>query len=173
MVKMTVREPIYPKPHEVTWDELFMSMVFLVASKSKDVHTHVGAVIVDDMNIVRSVGYNGFPRGLDDEVQERLERPEKYSWMVHAELNAILNARTSVSRCRMYTNGIPCVDCAKAIIQSGIREIIVHKDWGDFNNNWNVDKTLCMFEEVGIHLRYYDGSILRIQGWKDGKVYTI
>lgn len=169
---MTVKDPIYPIPHKVTWDELFMSMVFLVASKSEDIHTHVGAVIVDDLNVIRGVGYNGLPRGVE-ETPERLDRPEKYLWMVHSEQNAILNSQSSLHKCRMYTNGIPCTECAKAIIQAGIREVIVHKDWGDFNNNWNVDVTLRMFDEVGVNLRYYDGNVLRIQGWKDGKVYTI
>jgi len=175
----TVREPILPKPRVVDWDELFMSMTFLIATKSKDAFTHIGAVIVDDNNIVRSIGYNGFPRGLDDTNLDRQTKDEKYYWMVHAEQNAIYNAKTDLTGCRMYTNGTPCAECAKAIIQSGIKEVIVHKKWDkEFTTNhphWkeSCKRTICMFDEIGVHLRYYDGDILRIQGWKDGKVYTI
>jgi dCMP deaminase len=166
---------LLPKPRVVDWDELFMTMTFLVAAKSKDAFTHVGAVIVDENNIVRSLGYNGFPRGLEDDNEERQKHPEKYFWMVHSEQNAIYNAKTDLTGCRMYTNGIPCADCAKAIIQSGIKEVIVHKQWSETNNKWeeSCKRTVEMFDEVGVRLRFYDGDILRIQGWKDGKVYTI
>jgi dCMP deaminase len=160
----------------VEWDELFMSMVFLIASKSKDIHTHVGAVVVDNNNIIRSMGYNGLPRGVDDNVKSRFEKPEKYLWMVHAEQNAIYNAQSNLQGCRMYTNGIPCNECAKAIIQSGITEVIVHSNWNLFNNKHNlyyIDKSLMMFDEVGINLRYYNGNILNIKGWRDGKEFKL
>lgn len=160
----------------VTWDELFMSMVFLIASKSKDNNTHIGAVIVDDDNIVRSLGYNGFPRDIDDTKPERQEKPLKYFWMTHAELNAILNSRTNLSGCRMYTNGTPCAECAKAIIQAGIKEVIVYKKWdADNNPKWRESCSISvdMFVEKGINLRFYDGGILNIQGWRSGKVYPL
>jgi dCMP deaminase len=168
-------ERVLPKPKLVEWDELFMSMVFLIASKSKDERTHIGAVIVDENNIVRSLGYNGFPRGLDDNIPERQEKPEKYFWMVHSEQNAIYNAKTDLSKCRMYTNGMPCADCAKAIIQSGITQVITYKKWNMSDDKWEESCKIArrMFEEVGVTLRQYNGDILRIQGWKDGKIYTI
>ena len=76
----------------MNWDTLFMSMVYLVAMKSKDDSTHLGAVIVSQDNEIRSFGYNGLARGINDDVVERQERPEKYFWFEHAERNAIYNA---------------------------------------------------------------------------------
>lgn len=112
---------------QATWDEYFIRMAFLVASKSKDTSTKVGAVIVGPDHEVRSTGYNGFPRKVKDDVLERLERPEKYLWVVHAEQNAIYNAARvgiATNGCTMYLNWEPCSICAGAIIQAGIIEIV-------------------------------------------------
>jgi len=147
------------------WDNLFMSMVYLVAMKSKDEKTNIGAVIVGKNNEVRSVGYNSFVRGLNDKVKERQERPEKYFWMEHAERNAIYNATlmgVSLKGCRMYTNGIPCMDCARAVVQSGISEVIVDKEWNDNNSEkWSehTKRSLEMFKEVGVSIVFYDGEV--------------
>ena len=96
----------------ITWDEYFMGVALLAAKRSKDPNTQVGACIVDSNNIILSTGYNGFPYGCSDDVfpWEREGDDTKYNYVVHAELNAILNAR--------------CNECAKAIIQSGISEIV-------------------------------------------------
>ena len=110
------------------WDDYFMTMVYLVAMRSKDESTHVGAVIVGPNKEIRSTGYNSFPMGINDDVPERQERPEKYFWFSHAERNAVyLAARVGipVEGCTMYTNGIPCTDCAFAVIQAGITEVVV------------------------------------------------
>jgi len=141
------------------WNNLFMNLVYLVAAKSKDESTHVGAVIVDSQNRIVSCGYNGMPRGTLDMIPEKQERPQKYFWMVHAELNSILNAARSVEGCRMYTNGVPCAECAKAIIQSGIRKVIVDEDWEKrskelWGDKWEKSQevTRRMFREADVNL---------------------
>lgn len=110
-----------------------MTLVYLVSTKSKDKTTHYGAVVVGPDNEVRSVGYNSFPRDINDDVLSRQERPEKYFWIEHAERNAINNAALvgiPLKGCKLYTNGIPCAECARSIIQSGIKEVIVDIRWG-------------------------------------------
>ena len=105
--------------------------------KSKDKNTHIGAVIIGPDNELRSTGYNGFVRGLNDDVEERQESPEKYYWMEHAEKNAIFNAARvgiPLKGCRMYTNGVPCMECARGIVQSGIEEVIVDEAWDRTNS---------------------------------------
>jgi dCMP deaminase len=111
-----------------SWDWYFAEIAEVVSSRSRDPSTRVGAVIVKDRAII-STGYNGFPRGVNDNVPERYDRPEKYWWTVHAEENSIFNAgRSGISTAgaTMYVVPLhPCVDCAKAIVQSGIREVVV------------------------------------------------
>ena len=111
------------------WDNHFLKMCDLMASKSKDKSTKVGAVIIGPDNEIISTGYNGFPRNVDDEVEERHERPDKYMWTEHAERNAIYNAArigVSLKDCTLYLNfnPFPCADCARGVIQSGITTII-------------------------------------------------
>jgi len=113
----------------MTWDEYFLRMCDLVASKSKDRSTKVGCVVVSPTHEILSTGYNGFPRGVNDDVETRHERPAKYMYVSHAETNATFNAaRTGVSLrgATLYLRFSPgpCHDCAKAIIQSGITEIV-------------------------------------------------
>jgi len=111
----------------MNWTEYFLNIAEQVKLKSKDESTQIGAVIVGVDNEILSTGYNSFPRGLDDSKPERQERPEKYFWMVHGEANAIYNAArngTSLKNSTMYlTCGTPCVECAKAIINSGIKRV--------------------------------------------------
>jgi len=159
----------------VNWDEYFMSMAYLVASKSKDESTHIGAVVVGPNNEIKSTGYNSFVRGLNDEIAARQEKPEKYYWFEHAERNAIYNATlmgTSLKGCKIYTNGIPCMDCARGIVQSGILEVIIDKKWDKKNPDlWkeNAKRSIEMFKEVGVLLRYWDGKILPIQKFMRGE----
>lgn len=113
----------------MNWNLYFIKMAHLVASKSKDKSTNVGAVIVGPDNEIRSTGYNNFPRGINDDVEERHGRPQKYEWTEHAERNAIYNAArigVPVKGCTMYFNyePSPCADCARGIIQSGINKIV-------------------------------------------------
>ncbi len=115
----------------ISWDEYFMGVAMLAAKRSKDPSTQVGACIVSPENIIISTGYNGMPKGCsDDEFPwEREGENTKYAYVVHAELNAILNANGRDLRdSRLYVALFPCNECAKAIIQSGIREIVYLSD---------------------------------------------
>ncbi len=112
------------KDEELTaWDTKMMGLAEHVAQWSKDPSTKVGAVLVDPCFRVVSVGYNGFPRNVEDTTERYNDRETKYGFVVHAEINAILNA-VDISRARsIYTTLFPCRECAKAIIQAGIREV--------------------------------------------------
>lgn len=111
----------------INWDEYFMGVALLAAKRSKDPSTQVGACIVSPENVIISTGYNGFPYGCsDDEFPWDREGDEtKYPYVVHAELNAILNAGgRNLKGARVYVDLFPCNECAKAIIQSGIKEVV-------------------------------------------------
>lgn len=116
----------------LTWDEYFMGLAHLSALRSKDPNTQVGAAIVDENHRVVSVGYNGFPTGVSDDEfpwsREGDVLTSKYAFVVHAELNAILNSQRSVRDCTIYVSLFPCNECAKAIIQSGIKKIVYESD---------------------------------------------
>jgi len=112
-----------------SWNQYFFEMCDLVASKSKDPSTKVGAVIVGEDNEIRSTGFNGFSRHVDETIPERWERPIKYQFVSHAERNAIYNAArigVSLKGCTLYMNfePCPCTGCANAVIQSGIEKIV-------------------------------------------------
>ena len=111
----------------ISWDEYFMGVALLAAKRSKDPNTQVGACIVNKAKRILSTGYNGFPYGCsDDTFPWQLEGEDtKYKYVVHAELNAILNAHgKSLEGARLYVDLFPCNECTKAIIQSGIAEVV-------------------------------------------------
>lgn len=111
----------------ISWDEYFMGVALLAAKRSKDPNTQVGACIVSKSKRILSTGYNGFPYGCSDEIfpWDREGEDTKYRYVVHAELNAILNSQgKSLEGSRLYVDLFPCNECAKAIIQSGISEIM-------------------------------------------------
>jgi dCMP deaminase len=142
-----------------TWDQTFISLAKEIAKRSKDTSTKVGAIIVGTDNEVRSVGYNCFPRGVNDNIEERLQRPKKYAWIEHAERNCLYNAaRTGVSvkDCRIYVSWIPCADCTRGIIQSGIREIIVDDVSIPMRWRQNFIESLMMMYEANIKIRKPD-----------------
>ena len=115
----------------ISWDEYFMGVAMLAARRSKDPNTQVGACIVSPDNIIIATGYNGMPKGCsDDEFPwEREGAVTKYPYVVHAELNAILNANGRDLRgSRIYVALFPCNECAKAIIQSGVKEVMYLSD---------------------------------------------
>lgn len=147
----------------MNWDEYFLKIAESVKLKSKDQRTQIGAVIVGKNNEIVSTGYNSFPRGINDNVEERQVRPEKYFWMVHGELNAILNAArigVSTNRCKLYlTCGIPCSNCGRAIINAGITEVYCKmEDTTKNREKWDEEssKTKQMFEEAGVEIFFYD-----------------
>lgn len=113
------------------WDNRFLGLADYISKWSKDKSRGVGAVIVNDDKRVVSFGYNGFPSGVDDEIEARHERPAKYDWTVHAEENAITNAArigVATKDTTMYLNLFPCARCAGNIINSGIKKVVVSKE---------------------------------------------
>jgi dCMP deaminase len=164
----------------MNWDEYFVHMLYLVAMKSKDEKTQNSTIIVGPDNEIRSTGYNSFPRGIDDTRPERQERPEKYYWHEHGERNAIYNASRvgiPLKGCRLYVTGIPCMDCARGIIQAGITEVIYHvlKEY-EKPIIWDEHKkrTLQLFKESGIQIRKYEGALLdSISVRRDGEYIKV
>lgn len=139
----------------ISWEEYFMGVSLLAAKRSKDPNTQVGACIVDGQNRILSTGYNGFPRGCSDD-EFPWNRDEgvgetKYPYVVHAELNAILNTRgKSLAGSRLYVSLFPCNECAKAIIQAGITEVVYLSD--KYNGTPSSVASRRMLDAAGIQL---------------------
>ena len=137
----------------ITWDEYFMGIAMLSARRSKDPSTQVGACIVNNRNKIMSVGYNGFPLGCSDDCfpwdRSGDEYETKYPYVCHAELNAILNnGGSSLEGCKIYVALFPCNECAKAIIQSGIKEVIYLSD--KYADTVGVRASKRMFDAAGV-----------------------
>jgi dCMP deaminase len=137
-----------------------MEVARQVSGWSKDRSRGVGTVIVSPWRDIRATGYNGFPRGIDDEVPERHERPTKYLFTEHAERNAIYAAARlgfALEGCSLYTTLFPCVDCARAVIQSGIATVITPKP--DFDDpKWGADFLVAelLLTESGVTIQYIE-----------------
>ena len=145
----------------ISWEDYFMGLAHLSALRSKDPNTQVGACIIDEEKKVVSIGYNGMPRGCDDHEfpweREGGFLDTKYAFVVHAELNAILNSPRSVKDCTLYVSLFPCNECAKAIIQSGIRKIVYESDkYAGTDGNIASRK---MLEEAGVELVQMDHEV--------------
>ena len=145
----------------ISWDEYFMGVAMLASRRSKDPNTQVGACIVSGDNIILSTGYNGFPIGCSDDEypwdREGEEGQTKYPYVVHAELNAILNASgKSLKGARLYVDLFPCNECAKAIIQSGIKEVIY--DSNKYEGTASVMASMRMFQAAGVKFHKYQKS---------------
>jgi dCMP deaminase len=140
-------------PNRPSWDKYFMDLATLTASRSKDPSTKVGAVLVDSNHNIRSTGYNGYPRGVNDS-RGTVERAVKLLLAEHAERNAIYAAaRSGVSTegCTIYVSGLyPCADCARAIIQAGITRVVISNT--DRPERWATSMAYAeiMFRESGI-----------------------
>lgn len=141
------------------WNGRFLNIAREVASWSKDTSSKVGCVIVDSEKSIKTTGYNGLPRGVDDTVAGRNERPEKYRWFSHAEANAISNcSRMGVSseNCVIYVTHPPCAACARSIVQAGISEVVIPKEslTEDFLSRWGEEYEVSkqMFSEAGVRL---------------------
>ena len=135
----------------ITWDEYFMGIAMLAAKRSKDPNTQVGACIVSQDNIIISTGYNGMPKGCsDDEYSwEREGVDTKYPYVVHAELNAVLNANGRDLRgSKIYVALFPCNECAKAIIQSGVKEIYYLSD--KYSDSMSTLASKRMLDSAGV-----------------------
>lgn len=149
----------------ISWDEYFMGIAMLSARRSKDPSTQVGACIVNSNNKIMSVGYNGFPQGCNDDdfPWERTgdDFETKYPYVCHAELNAILNnGGSSLNGCKIYVALFPCNECAKAIIQSGITEVVYMAD--KYADTDSVIASKRMFDAAGVLYRPYAMSNKKI-----------
>jgi dCMP deaminase len=143
------------------WHSYYLSICKVVAGRSKDPATQIGCIIVGPAHEIRSTGYNSFPRGIRDDVPERRERPEKYLWIEHAERNAIYNAAragTPLEGCTIYVEIMPCMDCARAIVQAGIVEVIVDADrMEQFSSeyyNRHFQSAEVLLKEAGVRLEW-------------------
>ncbi|MBO4211447.1 MAG: dCMP deaminase family protein [Oscillospiraceae bacterium] len=147
----------------ISWDEYFMGIALLASMRSKDPNTQVGACIVDSNNIILSTGYNGFPTGCsDDEFPwERSGEDTKYPYVVHAELNAILNSGGKDLRgASIYVALFPCNECAKAIIQSGIKEVVYLSD--KYANEKTTIASKRMLQAAGVKLRRLESRMQQL-----------
>lgn len=132
------------------WDQRFLELAALIATWSKDPSTQVGAVIVDENRRVVGVGYNGFPRGVDDSAHRYATKHLKYEMVVHAEANAILNAGRPVDGCTLYATFFPCPRCASLLIQSGIKRIVAAPNPSDERYKDLRAIATNMFAEAGV-----------------------
>ena len=152
----------YKRKDYISWDEYFMGIAILSSMRSKDPTTQVGCCIVDSNNRIVSVGYNGFPNGIsDDEFPWSKDKEDpldnKYVYVVHAELNAILNSKKDLNGCKIYTSLFPCCECAKAIIQSGIKKVIYQDEKGP--GHYSQDASARMFRAAGIETKKIDKRV--------------
>jgi len=141
------------------WDLRFMDLARLVASWSKDPSTQCGAVIVDTEKRVVSMGFNGFPRGIDDSDELLLDRDEKYKRVIHSEVNALTFANREVDGCTMYVWPMPpCSRCAAQIIQNGITKIVTLNPTKEQRKRWGDDfiTATTMFNEAQVCIKYLD-----------------
>ena len=139
------------------WDVRFLRLALEVSTWSKDRSTQVGAVIVGEDRSPGPYGYNGFPRFIDDEKEERHSRPTKYDWTEHAERNAIYNAArmgVALKGSTIYVTHVPCIDCARAIIQVGITRVVTDASCmeGGFAERWSeaAETTREMLAEANV-----------------------
>ena len=149
----------------ISWDEYFMGVALLSAKRSKDPSTQVGACIVSDKNKIVGAGYNGLPMGCDDDEFPWEKEGEfldtKYPYICHAELNAILNnIGMDLRGCKIYTALFPCNECAKAIIQSGITEVIYLSDKYEGTDIFKASK--FMLDKAVVKYRKVESKIMRL-----------
>ena len=139
----------------ISWDDYFMGVAQLSAMRSKDPVTQVGACIVNQKNRIVGIGYNGFPIGLDDDVYPWTKDGDfietKYPYVVHAEPNAILNSTVSLDNATLYVTLFPCHECAKLIIQSGIKEIVYVDN--KYQEKESVKASMRMLKDAGVSFR--------------------
>lgn len=141
----------------LSWDECFMRMAHTISQRSKDPSTQAGSVIASQDNVVIGLGYNGFPRGVDNDTfpwsREGELHETKYAYICHAEENAIYNANAPTKGAKIYATLFPCNECAKSIIQNGIIELIYESDKYHDLPIWIASRR--MFDAAGVSYRQY------------------
>lgn len=152
----------------ISWDEYFIGIVKLSSMRSKDPNTQVGACLVSSDNRILSVGYNGAPNGFNDDkfpwgrVGDRLNT--KYMYVCHGELNAILNYKGSnrdLENGKIYVDFFPCNECAKAIIQAGIKEVIYSHNYDHDDHGPEMQAAMKMFDECGVKYRKFQADKIK------------
>jgi dCMP deaminase len=151
------------RKNNISWDECFMRIAHTIAERSKDPSTQAGAVIANQDNVVVGMGYNGFPRGIDNETfpweREGDFLDTKYAYVCHAEENAIYNANNVTKNCKIYCTLFPCNECAKTIIQNGIKEVIFESD--KYHDMPIFTASRRLFDSAGVTYRQYQSEISR------------
>lgn len=147
------------------WHSYFFSIAKIAASKSKDPSSKIGSVAVRPDNTIASVGFNGFPRGVIDSEERYNDREQKYKYIVHSEINLICSAAkngVSLDGCKIYLDFWPCEKCSQAIIQAGLKEIVLDGDSFlynnvELNNRWKKEQDISktMLNEAGIKVTIY------------------
>ncbi|ATZ18070.1 deoxycytidylate deaminase [Mesoplasma melaleucae] len=139
----------------LSWDQFFMTVAKVCAMRSKDPSTQVGAILVNNLKQIISTGYNGFPRGVDDDKFPWTRDGEwidtKYPYVAHAELNAIVSARTNLTNCDVYVTLFPCNECTKIIIQAGISKVYYLED--KYSDSKEVQASKRMLEAAKIEYK--------------------
>lgn len=152
----------------LNWDQYFMGVATLSGLRSKDPNTQVGACIVNDKRRIVGIGYNGFPIGCEDNEYPWENRGDyldtKYPYVVHAEANAILNSTTSLENCSLYVNLFPCNECAKLIIQSGIKQIVYVSDKYEHLDSTKASKR--MLDSAGVTYRMIPEVEIEVKKWE-------
>ena len=152
-----------PRENYISWDECLMRMARLIAQRSKDPSTQAGSVIVNQNNVIYGLGYNGFPRGINsddlpwDREGELLDT--KYAYVCHAEENAVYNANGPVKDCKIYCTLFPCNECAKTIIQNGIKEVVFESNKYENLPAFKASKKL--FDMAGVKCRQYVSELAK------------
>lgn len=137
------------------WHRRFFELAQHVADWSKDPSTQVGACVVNEDKQVLSLGFNGFPRGVDDNISRLMNRETKYKFVSHAERNALDNAYVDIKGSTLYSTLFPCNECAKGIIQKGIKTVVTtHPDLDRTHNN--LEESLQMFSEAGVKIIFIE-----------------
>lgn len=148
---------VQPRQNHISWDECFMRIAHIIAERSKDPSTQAGAVVANRENVVVGLGYNGFPRGVDNGSfpWERTGgfTETKYAYVCHSEENAIYNANSVTKGCKIYCTLFPCNECAKTIIQTGVIEVIYESD--KYYNEPPFIAARRMFDAAGVKYRQY------------------
>ncbi len=147
------------KQQRPSWDKTFFDILAVLAKRSDDPNTKLGSLVVSEENDILSLGYNGLPRGIKP-TENNTSRPTKYPYMVHAEENAILNAGrkgVALRGSKLYVEMFPCMNCARAIVQAGIREVVVGNVITN-SGNWKDQQRQAydLFQEAKVQVRGYN-----------------
>lgn len=142
-----------------SWDDYFLGLAKVVSQRSHDIHTQHGCVITDQSHRILGVGYNGFPRGLDD-TKLPTTRPDKYDWMVHAERNALANCIVRPDNAIAYVTGQCCNNCIMSLWQEGVSTVVMNNSHGTHQFDEKQKKIFDTFVEMSkINIRYVDSNL--------------